>query len=209
MNKTQQQVLALAGLFQAMSTVDKLAQTGLCETSELETSLSSLFITDPETTLAVYGDLSKLERGLEIVHSLLAKTDTKGQIFPVRYALAIIHLERKLNKDQTMLTTLGQRLDRAQQQVSHFGLLHENVYNSIASIYMDTISTFSLRVQISGQERYLTIDLNAAKIRCLLLAGVRSATLWRQLGGRRWHFVLKRKSLAEECKTLLQLSRSI
>jgi high frequency lysogenization protein len=207
MNNTQQQILALAGLFQAMSAVDAIAQKGQCDSKQLETSLNSLFVTNPETTLSVYGELNKLETGLEVVHDLLAKTNANEHILPIRYALAIVHLERKLNKDESMLNTLGERLDRAQQQVDHFGTCHENVINGIASIYVDTISTFSLRVQISGQERHLSVDLNAARIRCLLLAGVRSAMLWRQLAGRRWHFIFKRKALARECESLLRACR--
>ncbi len=208
MNKTQQQLLALAGLFQAMSAVDELAQAGRCTQLELETALNSLFVTDPDTTLSVFGDLSKLEKGLTIVHSLLTKTDTKDHVLPVRYALAILHLERKLSKDKQMLDTLSQKLERVQQQVEHFGLLHENIFGSIAEVYMQTISTFALRVQISGHERHLTIELNAAKIRCLLLSGIRAANLWRQLSGHRWHFVFKRRALANECEKLLSQSRS-
>jgi len=203
MNKNQQQIIALAGLFQAMATVDELAQEGQCEEAHLETALNSLFITDPKDTLSVYGDLSKLRTGLEMCYILLGKTSTYKRLNSVRYALAIIHLENKLTKDKDMLNMLGQRLSRAENQIQHFGLTHDNVLASIASIYTDTISTFKLRVQISGQERFLTIDRNAAKIRALLLAGIRAATLWRQLGGHRWHFVLKRKTLAKESAFLL------
>ena len=206
MNKTQQQILALAGLFQAMTAVDELAQTGRCSDKDLDTALNSLFIVNPETTLSVFGELSNLRRGLELVHSLLTKSDTKGHALPVRYALAVLHLERKLNKDKQMLETLSQKLNRAQHQVEHFGLTHENVINGIAEAYMQTISTFALRVQISGHERHLSVDINAAKIRCLLLAGVRAATLWRQLSGHRWHFIFKRKNMVREAKELLQRS---
>ncbi|KZY30055.1 MULTISPECIES: high frequency lysogenization protein HflD [unclassified Oleiphilus] len=208
MNKTQQQILALAGLFQAMSAADDIAQSGQCNPQHLETALNSLFITNPDTTLSVFGDLAKLEKGLEVVHDLLAKTNTKGHVLPVRYALAVLHLERKLNKDKEMLDALSRKLERAQQQVEHFGLLHENVIGSLAEIYMQTISTFSLRVQVSGHERHLTVDLNAAKIRCLLLSGVRAANLWRQLSGHRWHFIFKRRALANECEKLLSQSRA-
>jgi high frequency lysogenization protein len=207
MNKAQQQILALAGLFQAMSAADEIAQTGRCNEKEFETALSSLFVTDPETSLDVFGELSSLSTGLTIVHDLLTKSDSKAHVLPVRYALAILHLERKLNKDKEMLDTLGEKLDRAKHQIEHFGLTHENVISNIAETYMQTISTFALRVQISGHERHLTINLNAAKIRCLLLAGIRAATLWRQLSGHRWHFIFKRQRLAKECAKLLEKSR--
>ena len=48
MNQNQQQVIALAGLFQEMEAVDHIAQTGRCNEVVLETSLKSLFVENPE-----------------------------------------------------------------------------------------------------------------------------------------------------------------
>jgi len=204
MNKTQQQAIALAGLFQSMHAVEDISQKGMVDSSLVETAINSLFIINPESTLEVYGDVSKIKNGLTQITSLLGQNTTNKQMNAVRYALAIIHLEHKLSKQSSMLETLSKRLERAQNQAQHFGLLHENVISSIADIYSDTISTFKLRVQISGQERFLTIDHNAAKIRCLLLAGIRAAMLWRQLGGHRWHFIFKRQSILKQSKYLLK-----
>ncbi|HKM37225.1 MAG TPA: DUF489 family protein, partial [Thiopseudomonas sp.] len=41
----------------------------------------------------------------------------------------------------------------------------------------------------------------AAKVRALLFAGIRSARLWRQLGGRRWHLLTKRGAMLHELNT--------
>ena len=204
MNKTQEQVIALAGLFQAMEAVESIAQEGTCDEQTLETALNSLFVGDPKDALDVYGEIAHLKQGLEKVCGLLSKTNPEKRLNPVRYALAIMHLESKLNKQKVMLTTIGQRLERAESQVQHFGLMHENVLESIAAIYLDTISTFKLRVQISGQQRLLTMGHNVAKIRSLLLSGIRSATLWRQVGGRRWHFIFKRAELTRQAEFLLK-----
>lgn len=203
MNKAQQQVIALAGLFQAMDAIENIAQKGKCDEKVLETALNSLFIGTPDNTLEVFGDLVHLKTGLIKVRDLLDKTNGDKRLNSVRYALAIMHLESKLNKQKDMLTTIGQRLERAENQVKHFSLLHENVLESIAAIYLDTISTFQLRVQISGEERLLTMSQNVAKIRSLLLAGIRAATLWRQVGGRRWHFIFKRAELTRQAEFLL------
>jgi high frequency lysogenization protein len=203
MNKAQEQVIALAGLFQAMDAIENIAQQGKCDEQILETALSSLFVGNPDNTLDVFGDLAKLKPGLEKVRDLLNKSNADKRLNAVRYALAIVHLESKLNKQKDMLSTIGQRLERAESQVQHFNLLHENVLESIAAIYLDTISTFQLRVQISGDERLLTISQNVAKIRSLLLSGIRAATLWRQVGGRRWHFIFKRAELAKQAEFLL------
>ena len=204
MNKTQQQIIALAGLFQSMSAVNDIAKTGNCDTHNLETAIKSLFNTNPETTISVYGELNSLKKGLEICLALLEKADQGDLRYIVRYALAILHLERKLNKTPEMLSEIGNRLNRANAQLEHFDITHENVIKNLASTYLDTISTFQLRLQISGHERYLSVDLNAAKIRTLLLSGIRAAMLWRQLGGHRWHFIFKRSASIRACKELLQ-----
>jgi len=203
MNKAQEQVIALAGLFQAMDAIENIAQQGRCDEQTLETALSSLFVGNPNNTLDVFGDLAHLKPGFTKVHDLLNKSNTNKRLNAVRYALAIVHLESKLNKQKDMLATIGKRLERAESQVQHFSLLHENVLESIAAIYLDTISTFQLRVQISGEEQLLTISQNIAKIRSLLLSGIRAATLWRQVGGRRWHFIFKRAELSKQAEYLL------
>lgn len=204
MNQNQQQVIALAGLFQAMEAVDHIAQTGRCNEAVLETSIKCLFVENPDNALSVYGQLVDIKPGLELLKRLLSDNNTNNKhLNYVRYALAITQLERKLGKTPDMLNTISKRLEHAKNQVSHFGILHENVYSGIASIYSDTISTFSLRVHISGQEQQLKITQNADKIRSLLLTGIRSAILWRQVKGHRWHFIFKRKAIINECENLL------
>lgn len=200
----QQQVIALAGLFQAMEAVDQIAQTGRCNDAILTTAINSLFIENPDTALSVYGELADVKTGLQLVQRLLTDNSTNNkQLNFVRYGLAVIQLERKLIKLPDMLNTISKRLEHTKNQISHFGILHENVFSGIASIYSDTISTFSLRVHISGQEQQLKITQNADKIRSLLLAGIRSAILWRQVKGHRWHFIMKRKAIIQECTELL------
>ncbi|MEK7758734.1 MAG: DUF489 family protein, partial [Pseudomonadota bacterium] len=43
----------------------------------------------------------------------------------------------------------------------------------------------------------------ADKVRAALLAGIRSAVLWRQLGGRRWQLLFSRGKLARTAAELL------
>ena len=204
MNQNQQQVIALAGLFQAMEAVDHTAQTGRCSDVVLETSIKSLFVENPDNALAVYGELTDIKPGLQLLQRLLSDNNTNNKhLNYVRYTLAIIQLERKLSKTPDMLNTISKRLEHTKNQINHFGILHENVCSGIASIYSDTLSTFSLRVHISGHEQQLKVPQNADKIRSLLLAGMRSAILWRQVKGHRWHFIFKRKAIINECDNLL------
>jgi high frequency lysogenization protein len=117
----------------------------------------------------------------------------------------MIGLERQLDKRSDMLQVMGSRLDQIQQQVEHFGLVHDNVIAACGGLYQDTISTFRQRIQVHGDMRFLQQPSNAAKIRALLLAGIRSARLWRQLGGHRWQLVFSRGKLL---KALYDMTRN-
>ena len=48
---------------------------------------------------------------------------------------------------------------------------------------------------MNGSHQHLEDQKNADIIRALLLAGLRSAFLWRQLGGRRWKLILQRQKM--------------
>ena len=71
-------------------------------------------------------------------------------------------------------------------------------------LYQDTISTFRPRIQVHGDMRYLQQPAVASKVRALLLTGIRSARLWRQLGGHRWQLVFSRGKLLKELYPLLR-----
>ena len=138
-----------------------------------------------------------LDPGRKLLSSVLNRDTQTIQSDVIRYTLALIHLEKKLSRNKEMLGVIGQRLDRTKEQANHFGMLHENVIASLASIYTDTISSFKSKIQVTGDMRYLQSTATASKIRAILLAGIRSATLWRQLGGSRWQLFLGRKKLLD------------
>jgi high frequency lysogenization protein len=78
------------------------------------------------------------------------------------------------------------------------------VIAACGALYQDTISTFRLRIQVQGDMRFLQQAGNAARIRALLLTGIRSARLWRQLGGHRWQLVFSRSKLLKELPPLMR-----
>ena len=105
---------------------------------------------------------------------------------------------------EDMLETIGKRLPQIQSQVEHFGPAHENVIAACGALYQDTLSTLRQRIQVHGDMRNLQQPNNASKIRALLLAGIRSARLWRQLGGHRWQLVISRRKLLKELYPLMR-----
>lgn len=201
----QDQTLALAGLFQAAALVQQVAQSGQCSDSSLETCIRSLFATNPATTLDVYGgELKDLREGLSTLAGVLSKQTRQQDIEVLRYALNLINLEAKLRRNSDMLDVIGSRIDQARHTASHFGYTHPNLIANLGSVYTDTISTFKLRIQVSGQPSILQREDNAAKVRALLLAGIRSAVLWHQTGGRRWRLIFNRKQVIDTASELAE-----
>ena len=58
------------------------------------------------------------------------------------------------------------------------------------------------RIIVQGDQGYLSNPDNAARIRALLLAGIRAAVLWRQAGGTRWNLILGRNKLVAAARRL-------
>lgn len=61
-----------------------------------------------------------------------------------------------------------------------------------------------MRLQIHGEMQFLQNPRNAERIRALLLAGIRSATLWQQLGGNRWQLFFSRRKILNDAYALLR-----
>lgn len=205
MTPLQEQLVALGAVFEAAVLADKIARTGQVSEASMSCMLGSLLVRDPKSTLDVYGgDDLNLRDGYRALISSLERNPAALQREPLRYSLTLIGLERQLDKRDDMLQIMGSRLDQIQQQVEHFGLVHDNVIAACGGLYQDTISTFRQRIQVHGDMRFLQQPNNAAKIRSLLLAGIRSARLWRQLGGHRWQLVFSRGKLLKELYELMR-----
>ena len=205
MTPMQEQLVALGAVFEAAALVDRIARTGQVSNASLACMLASLLVRESKPVVEIYGgDDINLRDGYRALASALERDTNSLQREPLRYALAMIGLERQLDKRGDMLQVIGSRLDQIQQQVDHFGLTHENVVASFDGLYQDTISTFRQRIQVQGDMRHLQQSDKAAKIRALLFAGIRSARLWRQLGGHRWQLVFSRRKMLDALYPMLR-----
>lgn len=205
MSELREQLIALGAVFEAATLVDRIARTGSVPPIPLACLLGSLLARNPESTLAVYGgDDINLRDGYRALASALERDTSTLQREPLRYALSMIGLERQLARRDDMLQIIGSRLDQIQQQVEHFGPAHENVIAAFGGLYQDTLSTFRQRIQVHGDMRHLQQPDKAATIRALLLAGIRSARLWRQLGGHRWQMILNRRKMLDTLYPLMR-----
>lgn len=204
MTQAEEQVIALGAIFQASILVDKLARSGQLGEAQASCLLGSILERSPDNVLQIYGGaIYPIRQGIQALQAMLERDTASLQRDALRYSMNLLTLERQLAKRDDMLSVLGQRLEQASSQVEHFGILHDNVAASFGSIYQDTLSTLRMRIQVHGDMRYLQQPDTANRIRALLLAGIRSARLWRQLGGHRWQLLISRKKLLEATRTVL------
>ncbi len=198
------QIIALAGMFQAAELVRQIAREGRAERRAFEDSIRSILTLDAPSTEAVYGGLCKVRVGLEILSTLYDREHKPRDLELTQYVLGIVHLEKKLHKQPRLLEIIRNGIERVQAQAQNFDLLHENVIANLASVYTDTISTLQPRIVVSGEQGYLNDSSNADKVRALLLALMRSAVLWRQKGGGRWQLLFSRAKIMRAAENLLR-----
>lgn len=188
---------AFGGVVHAARQVAQLAKTGYLNTDQFEVSVNSLFQRNPQNTEEVLSGGAHMDEAFEVLRELLNNHRDVRNSDVLRYTLGIVHLQKKLSRRKEMLYVIGNRLEQAEKQAHHFGVTHDNVIGNIADVYTDTLSKFPYRIQVTGEYSYLQQPRVANQVRVLLLAGIRSATLWRQLGGTRLHLLFYRKPMAE------------
>ena len=193
--RTREHALALAGLFQAVNLVQQVARQGRADTEPFESSIASVFRIDAESTEEIYGGSAHLTLGLRTLCRQLGKDKSEQDAELMRYAVSLLFLERQLVRNTRMMNRVREGIEAAIDQSEHFPVTHENVLARLADTYASTVSQLQPRIMVQGEPDYLNTPANANRIRALLLAGMRSAVLWRQLGGHRLKLLWTRKRI--------------
>lgn len=202
LNTITNQTIALAGIAQAAALAQQLAISGQADQDAMQASVSSILKVDAADVLDVYSGLTGVRLGLQELSSQLTGNKIANPE-QARYAASMVFLEKQLSNQPALLKKISQGIDKAQAQSEHFGVLHENIIANLGDLYHTTVSTLQPRIMINGEQEYLNRNDIVNKIRTVLLAGIRSAMLWRQCGGSRWKFLLFRKKIQVEIQQLL------
>jgi len=202
-NHMKERTLALAGVFQATELVRQAAQHGTWSGYAASSCLHSLFQLEADSTADIYGDVAKMRLGVE---TMLAVLQGDGRYADsLRYAVGLLQIEKKFRRSGKLQEEVGMRL----QDISAEGTdleQHEREdqqAHDISELYSDTISRLSPRIVVNGRPQYLKKDRTVEWVRTLLMAGLRSATLWSQLGGGRFELMFGRKNIMREAESLL------
>lgn len=202
MNAYDESQLALAGVCQSAFLVKAIARNKSFPEDAYEVTLNSIIETDPKSTVDVYGTLENLKLGYETLVAQLGDRSTKDSEI-TRYIASLLTLERKVTKKAGRLAALGERIDNIKRQTSMLSLLDGQMVANLASIYKDNISPLSHKIQVAGEPAALKQKSVQDKIRALLLGGIRSAVLWRQLGGTRRNIIFQRSQILHSAKETL------
>lgn len=204
--------LALAGLFQAARLAQQLAREGSAERSAFTANIQSLLLIDAPNTGAVYGGAQGVKLGLNLLHDKLTGETDASDVEIAKYVISMIHLEAQLRRRPEVQETIRRGIEAIQAQMKFFEApenaetVHPRLIEKLAELYAQTISTLTPRIMVNGEHDHLSNPAVAAKVRAALFAGIRSAFLWRQLGGSRWQLLFGRRKIADEAaRTLKEL----
>lgn len=188
-------VLALAGMVQSLKLVRQIAETGHADTGSQRIVLDSVFRIDADSVDAVYGGSSQLRHGLLTMRDHLV--DRGGDQMLPKLGMSILQIERRFVGDEGMAEQVIDGLRRLDATAQRQGSIHPDVIGRLGQLYADTISHLRPKVIVQGNPHYLQQPEVVAEIRALLLAALRSAVLWRQVGGSYWDFMFRRRAMME------------
>lgn len=192
--------IGFAGTLQAVRLAAAVAREGNCDARAMHASLLSVLCLEADTPAQVYGGLSGLSLGLRTLRDVFERRYHDDSL--TRMTVTLLHLERKLHRRPAMQRTIRESI------LEHVAALQaapdsQSLIALFAPLYSRTLSTLRPRVMVQGNGLYLSQPERVAQIRALLLAAIRAAVLWRQMGGGYLSLLLQRKHYAHVAHTLL------
>jgi high frequency lysogenization protein len=193
----------LAGVFQATELVRQAAHHGTWSGYAASSCLHSLFQLEAESIAEIYGGAAKMRLGVETMLAVLQGDNRYAD--SLRYTVGLLQVEKKFRRSGKLQEAVGKQL----QEISVEGLdleQHEREdlqAHDISELYSNTVSKLAPRIVVNGKPQYLKNDRTVDWVRTLLMAGLRSATLWNQLGGGRFELMFGRKKIIKEAEILL------
>lgn len=206
----QYQTLALAAAAQSASIVHELASIGGSDNAAMTSCLQPLLVLDAETTGDIYPHPAGFNKGLDVLQKIYGDRGPGQHGHVIRYLSGLLVLQKSLAGQANMQNTIRDgmialklaRQERVAADPALAGSFSTEDYTALSQLDQQTISTLNYRIHVAGNPTYLRNHDIANQIRSLLLAGIRSAMLWHQLGGRRWQLLFYRKRILNNIATI-------
>jgi len=187
-----QRSLALAALVASAHSVNQVAQGHHLPIAWQDYLLGPVLARSSDSVNSLLPSGAHRAQLLRITLESLTGTSQSPRV--LGYVVEILELAARLRNHRSVANNLGVALDA----------LSSANPAALAEIYQHSISTLGRRIQVTGEPQALQQPEVADLVRGLLLAGIRYAWLWHQLGGRRWHLIVQRKRTLQWIRQLQQ-----
>ena len=194
-------ILALAALLQAVEQVNLMANQGQAQTEPLAACINSLFVFDAADTEQVFGNRHQLKPGLKRLYSQLQGESSRDNAI-TRIALNVLQLERQFARNAKALAAVHDALQEIAAERDRLGATHPDVLAKLGKLYAEQVSPLGQKIMVQGNPVYLAQSQVVAEVRAALLAAVRAAVLWRQMGGSYWDLFLSRGRMTQAAREL-------
>ena len=204
------QVASLAGVFQSAILVNQLANKPDHDSGALRSSALSILRTEAETVIEVYASWHDLRLGLETLRQVFQGKTGHASRDIFQYAVGMHQIATRLETLISVTNLVYTGLVEINNRYPDADVMDDNIdeeewlYEDIAALYSKTISTITPRIMVRGSEGRLNEARTVNQVRTALFAGIRSAWLWQQLGGRRWHLIVHKNAYQSIASRLLQ-----
>lgn len=197
MDLLQERTIALAGIIQAAHQVQSLAYYGRYDHQAFSASIQSILVLDAVNTRAVYGGVDGVKLGLDLIKSNALVSAEPESVELIRYVVSLINLRDSLSRNHDAFVNFAAAVERLSSESE------DSLIEACAQVYKTHLSGLMPQIIVRGDENHLTRDDLAAKIRALLLAGVRSSVLWQQKGGSKFKLMWERTRMRNAASQLL------
>ena len=195
-NKHQDKTLALAGIFQAANLVDALSTTGKVPEQSFTESINSIFQTNPHTVSDIFDTTHQAELGLCSLQAAMSHPHNQSATRWLTYSKSLIRIERVISRHRPFCTLIKTRLEHHKRYFELFdSVTSHNIISKLGNLYIDTAGASKYRVIIRGRPSLLMSSAQKEKLCAVLFAGIRSAHLWRELGGSEWELIFRKKHI--------------
>jgi high frequency lysogenization protein len=180
---------------QALALVRAIALRGSCDFTQMRTSLASTLRIDADSPEAIYGGVGNLKLGLETLVRQF-EPGSKRDLSLTRMAVTVLRLERAVSKRASLKHALRVGLEEMSPMIEQLESGNVDLCARLAKLYSENISPLRPRIMVEGNSNFLQQPTQVNQIRALLLAAIRSAVLWRQLGGSPWRMLFRQREYA-------------
>ena len=196
------QTICLAVTIDICIIVHRLARTGSTDENRLCRHTATCLNFDAADPRTLYGDPRGYTDGLNFIADTLSGKVNAEQMEVFKMVNSALQLQRSLRRSPGVEARLGESLHVLNPEDFEVPFPPSS-WTSLNDIYVESLSLLRPSIIVRGAEGHLQNPNVVAKVRGALLAAVRSAYFWYQLGGRRWHMMFWRRQYGEFARGLL------